>query len=416
MPLNRRSFLAAAGVTLALPALDAMGTGNSKSHKPPGRMVMICTSLGLHSPHFFPTKTGRDYDSPQYIKLIERHRQKFTLFSGLSHPDQSGADGHSSQMTWLTGARHPGLGGFRNSISIDQVVRQKLGFTTRFPSINLGTDDGSSQSYTNNGVMVPAEWKPSRVFQKMFLTGNQRQVAKERNRLRDGQSILDLLDSQINGLNRKVSSADRDRLAEYYQSIRAAEKRLHKAEEWLDVPKPKVDANIPDDIENDRDLIGRANLMMSLIPLMVQTDSTRMITMLIQGRNDVPIVPGVEIDHHNLSHHGQDETKLRQLELVETEIMKSFGRLLDQLVDKNEGENQLLDNTMICFGSNLGNANSHDWRNLPIIVAGGDFNHGQHVKYDTENNRPLSNLFLAMMRKMNLEITTFSSSNGILSW
>ena len=156
--LNRRTFLRAAGVAVALPALDAMvpdpvsaaamGNFGIDPDAPAKRMIMICTSLGLHGKSLFPETTGKDYKLTPYLSHLKDHRDDFTIFSGLSHPDQTGADGHSSQLTWLTSARHPGLGGFRNSISVDQFVREKLGYVTRFPSIALATGGQNSQSYT----------------------------------------------------------------------------------------------------------------------------------------------------------------------------------------------------------------------------------------------------------------------------
>jgi hypothetical protein len=154
-------------------------------------------------------------------------------------------------------------------------------------------------------------------------------------------------------------------------------------------------------------------LLFELVPLALQTDSTRLITILVQGRGDVPPVPGVTIDHHNLSHHGQDPEKIRQLELIEKAEMKAVGRLLTALRQKTEGGAAMLDNTMVLFGSNLGNANSHDWRNLPILLAGGGFKHGQHVAFDAKNNVPLCNLFVQMLRQMGVNADQFGSSTGV---
>lgn len=416
--LNRRTFLRATGVGLALPALESMNPVGWAMHEEnaPQRMVMICTSLGLHGPSLFPTATGRDYELTPYLEMLKDHRKNFTLFSGLSHPEQAGADGHSSQMTWLSAARHPGLGGFRNTISVDQYVREQLGFVTRFPSITLSTGGTSSQSYTRSGVMIPAEYRPSRLFEKMFLQGKPDELKRQRQNLKDGKSVLDSLSAQTRSLQKRVSEADRERLEEYFQSLRQAEIHFTEADAWLERPKPVVDASKPQDIEKENDLIGRTNLLMELIPLIVQTDSSRMISVVIQGRNDVPEVPGVDIDHHNLSHHGQDETKLAQLAKIETSLMSSFNSLLGSLNEKQEQSGSLLDNTMVMFGSNLGNANAHDWRNLPIILAGGGFEHGQHVAFDNQNNTPLCNLFVTMLQRAGLETDQFASSTGTLSW
>lgn len=418
-PLERRTFLKAAGVALALPCLESMtplAFARSRAEDSPKAMVMICTSLGLHGPSLFPEQTGRDYKTTPYLKPLADYRDDFTIFSGLSHPDQAGADGHSSQMTWLTAARNPGLGGFRNSISVDQLVAEKLGYTTRFPSLVLSTNGTGSQSYTRSGVMIPAEHRPSVLFEKMFLEGKPYEIERQRQLLQDGRSILDSLSAQTRTLQRRVSQADRQRLDEYFESLRTAENQFSKANQWLERPKPKVDAEPPRDIEKDNDLLGRTELLLQLVPLIVQTDSSRMITVLVQGRNDVPLVPGVTIDHHNLSHHGQDEEKIAQLMKIESGLMDAFAGLVGRLKAKQEEGGSLLDRTTLLFGSNLGNANSHDWRNLPILMAGGGFDHGQHVAFDRENNKPLCDLFVTMLQKSGLEIDQFGSSNGTLSW
>lgn len=421
MKLTRRTCLKAAGVSLALPVFESMNPvrvqvhGAAASTDHPKRMVTICTTLGLHAPSLFPEQTGADFPSTAYLEPLDDYRDQFTLFSGLSHPDQSGADGHSSQMTWLTAARHPGLGGFRNSISLDQYVKEKLGYVTRFPSLTLGTSNGS-QSYTRSGVMIPAESRPSALFEKLFLQGRPRELKKQRQNLKDGKSILDSLTWQAKSLKQGISSADGRKLEQYLDSIRRTENQFTEADAWLDRPKPKVDADQPQDISDEKDTIGRMQLLMQLVPLILESDSTRMISIVVQGRNDVPPVEGVSIDHHNLSHHGQDEDKIAQLQRIELELMHSFGELLSGLRSTREGDSTLLEQTMVLFGSNLGNANSHDWRNLPIIAAGGGFHHGRYIAYDKDNNTPLSNLFLSMLHNMSIETESFGTSTGTLSW
>ncbi len=413
---NRRHFLKAAGVGLALPLLDRFGSRAwaNQTEEAPHRSVFICSSLGLHAPNVFPEATGADYESPKYIKLIEDHRKDFTIFSGLSHPDQAGADGHSSQKTWLTSAPNPGLGGFRNTISVDQFVAEKLGYVTRFPSLILGTHAGS-QAYTRSGVMIPAMYSPSKIFAQLFLAGTDKELKAQVQRLRDGQSILDAVGQEAKQLTKRSSSADRERLGEYFQSVREMENKLSEAEAWVQRPKPKVEAKQPQDIKEANDLIGRMGLIFELVPLALQTDSTRVISILVHGRNDVPKVQGVSIDHHNLSHHGQDPEKIRQLEMIETAQFEQFGKLLKSLSEKQEGGKRLLDRTSVLLGSNLGNANAHDWRNLPIVLAGGGLKHGKYVAHDKDNNTPLSNLFLTMLQRQGIEVDKFGSSTGVIS-
>ena len=412
-PLSRRAFLRGAGVSLALPYLDAMWPASARAAEAaaPKRMVAVCTALGIYGPAFFPKETGRDYASTPYLDLIKDHRDSYTVFSGLSHLEQAGADGHSSQQTWLTAAHHPGLGGFRNTISIDQYFAERTGIETRFPTLALGTSN-SSQSYTANGVMIPAQDRPSSIFAKLFIDGTPDEIKRQIQRLREGRSIMDAVSEEAKTFGAKVGAADRDKLDEYFTSVREMEQRLAKAEEWIKKPKPKVDAHAPQDITNAADTIGRLQLLFELVPLALQTDSTRVITILIEGRGDVPPVPGVTMDHHNLSHHGQDPEKIRQLELIEKAEMNAFNKLLAALKQKTEGGSPLLDNTMVLLGSNLGNANSHDWTNLPILLAGGGFQHGQHLAFDSKNNVPLCNLFVQMLQKLGMETNAFGSNSA----
>ena len=380
---------------------------------PPRRIVAICASLGIYGPDFFPKQPGTDYEMPAYLDVIKAHRNDFTVFSGVSHPEQTGADGHSSEMTWLTSARHPGLGGFRNSISVDQYIVEKTPQETRYPSLVLG-NNGTSQSYTPAGVMIPGDSKPSQIFAKLFLDGTPDEIKRQVQKLRQGRSIMDSVQEEARRFGKRMGAADRDKLDEYFTSVRDMEHRLTIAEEWVHKPKPKVDAKQPHDIDDQSDIIGRMELLFELVPLALQTDSTRVITILLQGRNDVPHIDGVSIDHHNLSHHGQDPEKIRQLELIEKAEMGAVDKLLTSLKQKKEGAGSLLDNSMVLFGSNLGNANSHDSRNLPLLLAGGGFKHGQHLVFDKDNNAPLSNLFVSMLQRFGLEVEQFGTSTGVL--
>jgi len=411
--LNRRTFLKASGVGLALPLLESMNPAWSKEAAPPRRAVFICTTLGLHAPALYPKTTGPDYEPTHYLGLLKAHRKDFTLFSGLSHPQQGGE--HQCEMTWLSAAPNPGMDGFRNSISIDQYAAAKLGYVTRFPSISLSSDRVISQSYTSSGVMIPAEQRPSRMFAKMFLSGKPAEVARQKQKLIEGRSILDELMNQTRALLKNASSVDRARLQEYFDSVRASEKELAEAQAWLDKPKPQVKAPQPEDINDHTDLVGRTRLLLGLVPLIVQTDSSRIISIVIQNNHGIPQVEGVNTEHHNLSHHGRDPKRIDQLMKIESAILTCFSEFLAQMKAKREAGGTLLDNTVTLFGSNLGNANAHDPRNNPVLLAGGGLKHGRYLAHDPRNNTPLCNLFVHMLNQMNLETEKFASSTGELS-
>ena len=415
-PISRRTALRASGVALSLPLLNVMNPAlGFERAEQPKRMVMICNALGLYPPSLFPRTPGNDYENTEYLELLKEHRSDFTLFSGLSHPDQIGKEPHDTEMTFLTAATNPGQGGFRNTISVDQLAAMHVGRATRFPSITLGSNTQESQSYNSNGVMIPADNRPSRVFVKLFLAGSPDEQRRQRQRLAEGRSILDAVGDQTKALNRRVSGGDRKQLDEYFAAIRSAEKELAASEAWLDRPKPEVNVEAPQDIAEPSELLGRIRTLMNLIPLMLQTDSTRVVSLMIQADHGVPNIAGVRGEHHPLSHHGQDPDKIAQLKIIESGILNVFSDLLTQLGQRSEHGGRLLDETAVFFGSNLGNANAHDPANLPIILAGGGYKHGRYHAYDQHDNTPLCNLFVTLLQRLGIAVDHFATSRGTLT-
>ena len=416
-PVNRRTFLRASGVAMALPVLESMHPALARAQAAsPKRLVNICSTLGLYSGSWFPTTTGAGWTPTEYLSLIEGHRDHFTLFSGLSHEEQSGRQPHNSEITWLTAARRPGLDGFRNTISIDQVAANQFGYATRFPSVVLGTLSAQSQSFTSSGAMVPAEASPAELFRKLFLQGTPEEIEREARSLNDGGSILDRLKSQTDALRQRVSAADQQKLDAYYEAVRTAERDLGEVRAWQQREKPVVDAEPPTDLPNPADLVGRIKLMLDLIPLILETDSSRVVSLMIQDHGVVPTVPGVSSDQHSLSHHGQDPAKIEQLKKVELQIVEAFGSLLDNLQSRTDANGSLLDQTTVLFGSNLGNANAHTPVDLPVLVAGGGFSHGQHIAHEGEENAPLCDLFVTLLQNIGVETDQFGQSKTTLTW
>jgi hypothetical protein len=187
------------------------------------------------------------------------------------------------------------------------------------------------------------------------------------------------------------------------------------AKEWAKKPKPKVDAKPPQNPPNV-DLGARCRTWFDLTHLAFQTDSTRLVTILLNGSSQgAPPIPGVSQGHHDLSHHGQDPGKIAQLRLVELEVMKTIAEFLGKLKGTPEEGGNLLDRTMVFFGSNLGNASNHATKNLPILLAGGGFKHGEHLAFDPKSPPPLCNLFVSMLQRLGLPIDRFGSSTGTLT-
>ena len=411
----RRSLLRSAGVTLTLPLLEAMQPRSSRAAEaaePPRRMICINTTLGLHTPYLFPTATGRDYELTPYLEPIQKFRDQFTVFSGLSHPEVDG--GHPAELCYLTSAPHPRADNFKNTISLDQFAIEQLVPDTRFGSLVLASSSSRGLSFTRSGVPIPADERPSRVFRNMFINGTPGEVNNQVLRLQQGQSVMDAVLSEANDFQRGLNQQDLHKLDEYFTSVREVEQRLVKAQEWARRPKPEVSSKPPVDIANAVDVPARVRLMIDLMHLAIQTDSTRFITFALNGLNAVPTITGVTQDWHNLSHHGQDPSKLAELKVVELQQMQLFGELLAKLGDSSEGSGSLLDRTIVLFGSNLGNASSHDNKNMPVIVAGGGFQHGQHLAFDPLRNPPLCNLYVQLLRRLDANVDSFGSSNGTI--
>jgi len=417
--LNRRHVLQGTGAaSVSLPYLDAMSAPisskpNTTVDLPPRRFVAACATLGFHTPFLFPKRPGRDYESTPYLDVLSEHRDELTVVSGLSHPEQQGNNGHASELTWLTSAQRPGLAGFRNTISLDQLIAQQVGLRTRLPSLVLSTS-GRSMSWTSSGVEIPGQTSPAKLFRALFMEGTEQEITREVGRLRRGRSILDTVLGEARSLDQQLGAQDRRKLDEYLTSVRDLESRLLQSEEWATRPKPTVDATEPKDITDRNDALGKQRLMYEMIALALQTDSTRTITFQLSGMNAVPSnIDGVSSDWHNLSHHGKDPLKIEELRMIEEAEFFEFSRFLTRLKSIEEQGGRLLDQTAVLFGSNLGNASSHDWHNVPIVVAGGSFRHGQYIAHDAQQNTPLANLFVSLAQHMGVDIEQFGSSTAV---
>ncbi len=415
-PITRRQCLRACGIVLALPFMESLlpaaAVAEARSSARRRRMVAINLGLGFLEPNFLPKTAGKDFELTRYLEFIKDYRSEFTVISGTSHPSVDG--GHHAERSFLTGAPHPGSPSFKNSISMDQIAAGKIGSHTRFASIVLGSG-ATGLSWSNGGVEIPAISSPSAVFTKMFIEGTAAQKAGAKRWLNEGRSILDLTVENARSLEHDLGARDREKLDQYFTAVRETEQRLHKAEEWENKPKPKIDAMIPVDIENPSDVVGRTRLLYDVILLALQNDSSRVITLNQTVHGGVPPVEGVTQGYHNLSHNGRDPDKIAELTLIELEQIKAFRDFLSKLHSTNDSAGSLLDQTMVLLGSNLGNASSHSNENLPVLLAGGGFRHGQHLAFNQAKNTPFANVFVSILQQLGVETDRFASSTGTLT-
>ncbi len=412
--VSRRTVLRGLGVGLALPAIDAMSPAIAGGKESPGpqRLIAIQTNQGILPNNFFPEGSGSNYKPSPYLKVLDQFRDRMTVFSGVSHPEVDG--GHAAERCFLTAAPHPGLGGFRNSISVDQYAAERIGHLTRFPSLALSVGTNGSLSYTQSGVQIPGEESPSHLFRKLFVHGSRQEIEAQVAKLRQGRSILDSVGERARQLGRRVAASDREKLDQFYTGVRDLEKRLHKSEQWEQQPKAKIEMEPPQDYDDPGALIERTRVMFELARIAMVTDSTRLITIYIYQNDARPNIAGVDTGTHGLTHHGNQPEKLDQLQRVEQAQFEELATLIAGLDARSAGGESLLDLTSVIYGTALGNGNSHANNNLPVLIAGGGFRHAQHLSLGGVRDYPLSNLFVSVLQRLGIETDSFASSTGTM--
>ena len=455
--LDRRRFLRGAGVALALPLFEtfrprfargAEGASNPKRlgcfYFPDGVPMPLPEDPAYQKWLWFPHGNGAEFTFTQCMKPLESLRNEITVLSGFSHPAGRIVHGHNNADQFLTGAA---TGGgdmeYQNSISLDQEYARYVGDETRFSSLVTSTDGGTGTargahtlSFDRNGRPIPAEHRPKKIFDMLFVASDQ-DAAK---RLALSQSALDdLLDDALR-LRKSLSRRDRRSLDEYLESVRAAERKVEKAKKWIDAPLPKIDAgrlNLEVGTEEPRQYL---QTMFELIYLAFKTDSTRVATYQIGrengvGRSDhLARAVGFNLSHQ-LSHDTKNPNGWRNFGVYCQFLNEEFGRFLTKLKDAPEpaGTGSMLDNTLLLFGS--ASSAFHLSRNYPLILAGGGnmgLKHGRYInraganpqggawdggtepwqKKTTNEDVPLSNLFVAMLQQLGVETETFSDSTS----
>jgi len=423
--LRRRTVLRGTGVAMSLPWLSAMrgafardageprAAGISAAASPdPQRFVAVTVGLGLVSDHWVPEDDGKQYTPSRYLQSLGDLRDRMTVASGVSHPGVNG--GHRAEASILTATPMGSAGRAVNTISVDQLLAKHRGDSTRFPSLVLATGGSTSPCYTESGAMIPPITSASALFEELFVDESKKERQKQAMRVRQGRSIMDVVAEDTRSLQRTLGRGDRDRLDAYFTSVRQLERRMEQSEQWATRPKPEVNAEQPIDVRNPNDLVGRFQTMCDCVYLALQTDSTRYVTLHLPGGGGVVPIEGVEEGYHSLSHHGQDDSKLEQLAIVEEALVSQWGEFLRSLAATPENDSTLLDQTTSFLTSNLGNASNHSNKNMPVMIAGGPFGHAGHLAFDQKENYPLPNFYLSLLQTHGLEVDQFASSTGTM--
>jgi hypothetical protein len=409
--ISRRSLLRGVGVSLALPMLASWGPRDSRPRAAsPRRLAILSVPFGMVEEGFHPRAAGFDYELPATLAPLAPLRGEFTVFSRLDHGMKGG---HAANHTLLSGIKLAERAAWpEGNVTIDQRAAEVLGTQTRFPSLVFWN---SGLSFTRTGLRVPAVGRPSQAFRLLFVEESEREKRFARASLASSGSILDAVRADARRLQAEVDREDRAKLEEYFTSIRETEEKLQLAGAWLDREKPKVDgpevAGIADGDRDEPYGAAQVELWFDLMYLALITDSTRVVATTVDNCNWG--LEGVQQTYHTLSHHRMRDDLLQQLGITEVFLMRQLARFLGRLKETRQADGStLLDSTQVLFGSGLGNGNRHTNDNLPMILAGGGFRHGQHL--DCAGKQPLCSLYLSMLQALGCETERFNCSNGTL--
>lgn len=435
--LNRRTVLRGIGTGLALPFLDIMripavvGAPSALSATPV-RMACLFFANGAIMPEWKPTGDGRDYQLSPTLEPLAEMKDDILVLSGLAqHHARANGDGagdHARNASaYLTGAQPRKTSGadINVGVSIDQAIAAKIGHETRLPSIELGIDRGRNAGNCDSGYSCAyssnISWKspttpcskevnPRAAFERLF--GNPQTAADLERRNRNRRSILDFVSDDAQRLQKNVGASDRQKLDEYFTSVREIEERVARAAQ---APKEIPELQLPEGVPSE--LPEHMRLMFDILTLAFQTNSTRVATLMVADAGSNRTYPeiGVKDGHHEMSHHQKDPHKMEQIAKIDRYLVEQFSYFLKKLKATPDGDRTLLDNSMILYGSAISDGNRHQHDDLPIILAGrggGTIDTGRYQVMEEET--PLNNLFLAMAERMGASLPTLGDSTGIL--
>jgi hypothetical protein len=433
--ITRRTVLRGAGAAVALPLLEAMlPRARSSEAKPPVRLAFVYVPNGIHMPDWTPRRTGPEFELPSILRPLQPVKDDVSILSGLTlDPARAHGDGggdHARAMASFLTGRHPEKSSgakLRAGISIDQLAAAEVGRTTRFPSLEIGCeganagascDHGYSCAYQTNlswrGESAPAakEIDPRLVFERLFGSGSDADADRSRYE-RDRRSILDFVVEDTKQLVGRIGSADRCKLDEYLSSVRELERRITLVQPAASLGDKQLirPAGVPVDYRE------HLRLMSDLLVLAFRADLTRIATFVFANDGSNRSYPEADVadGHHDLTHHAGDPSKQERVRRINTFHAEQFAYLLSRLKSNSEGEGNLLDQSIIVYGSGISDGNAHSHDNLPILVAGkggGTLKPGRHIRHPQET--PLTNLWLSLLARVGVPAESFGDSTGLL--
>ncbi len=437
--LSRRTVLRGAGVALGLPWLEAMvpsalADSRPANAKSPVRMAVLYMANGVNTSQWTPQGQGRDFQLSPTLQPLHDLKDELLVMSNLWNAAANTGDGHyakeSSLLTCTTITKTLGVDINIHGPSMDQVAAQRVGGETPLPSLELGIEPESTGVDANVGYTrvygchiswsgpttpLARETNPRSVYRRLFRAASPAESSARQDLL-----LLDRVLEQSRKVRSKLGAGDQVRVDEYLSTIRSLETRMQRASDPKRVWKPlaRVDS-VPEPVENPANHAEHVRLMLDLIALSFQSDTTRIGTFMfgnaVSGVN-FRFLEGVTDSHHEISHHSNDAEKLRQYAVINRWDVEQYGYLLRKLRDMKEGDRSLLDNSMILFGSALSDGNKHDPHRLPLVLAGrggGRIAAGQHLVYGED--APAANLYVSMLDAFGTPVERFGDSTGPLA-
>ena len=416
----RRDILRGLGIAIALPGFRSLRAESERqSTHPLKRFVCVSPNYGMNPGGFFPKETGSDYEMPALLTALQPHRESLSLFTNLDHPGVGG--GHGCSNTFLNGVElkstkeNP-----QRLLSLDQRLAEHLGQTTRFQSMLLGS---GGFSWSRAGIRLPTQSDPVRVFTNLFVDDAAKAKQQTRQFLNEDTSILDVVQQDAKSLRLRLAKADQQKLDQYFTSIREVERKLTRQAEWIDVRKPSITDDVIRGRDDDDTIVDlqypyNTSVMYDLMVLALQTNSTNVICYGHPGGNRLFPFDGITLGYHSLTHHGKRPELLKELSIIERFYASQFANFLGKLKETEDSDGRpLLDSTAVLFGSGMGNASSHSSRNLPVLLAGGGFQHGNHHRFERHNRdgRPLGDLFVSILQQFGIEQDQFSNNGSNLN-
>lgn len=405
--INRRRFLRGAAAMIALPSLEAFGA-TAPAVNAPRNFVAIGTYLGWHQNAFYPKTAGKNYQMPDTLKPMAAYRDDFTVFSGLDHRAQNG---HAAWSNFL-------CGNAPKTHSLDQMIADQIGEKSRFASIQLTAGSGEANKpmcFTRQGVPLPMIQRPSVLYKQLFVSKEDR--VRTEYVLQSGRSALDTVVEDAKRLQRALPQSDGHKLDEYFEALRAVEKRMVRQLDTIDEVVPEPDYKLPSyDPITPNLQIESENIMYDLMALALESESTRVLSLFLDGLGQVFSFDGRPLGsgYHGLSHHGNDPAMIRDLVAIESAHTHCLAGFLKQLKEKKNVQGKsLLDDTVVLLGTGMGDASRHSNRNLPTLVAGGGFGHQGHVVIDPKKTDAplLGDLYVTLQQKLGMEVDRFSNAS-----